>query len=492
MSAKKISRREMLKGVGLAAAGAALASCAPREPKVVTVKETVVVAGTPEVVEKVVTATPVIKKAPTVRAALLGAQAAADRQQPLVDGFTKKFPEATVELIPVSANDWDDYFVKLMTMIAAGEPPDATFVATEGVQIFAGQGVTLPLNDLVVRDKDEMAECFADIHPALVEAMMYEGSLYTLPNVWNAPNVYYNVKLFEEAGIGHPDPEWTKDDFYEAAKAVTKKDTSGATTTFGLAWANRIFGSWTPWSFANDTNLLVEERAPGGEWLWDTFYKDDPAAEGRGGGWRWPAPKANDPGNVEALEFMYELIQEGISPQPADSSTFALLPYMAAGQYAMLQGGGNFGKGLAGQGMAPDEFDVQFFPKWKIQRHQFGTIGYMILKSAQDPDLAWEWVKYCSSLEGYRLVKPGMADTPARRSLATGEEWWWGETGPEHWQVFYDTFDKYPNTAPIPAPPQSQAITVSFKKYTSLAMAGEMPVKEALDNMQAELEELFA
>jgi len=64
-------------------------------------------------------------------------------------------------------------------------------------------------------------------------------------------------------------------------------------------------------------------------------------------------------------------------------------------------------------------------------------------------------------------------------------------TGPQHWQVFYDTLDKHPDTAPIPAPPESNEMTSVFMKYTSLALNFQQEPKEALDNMQRDLEGLF-
>ena len=144
--------------------------------------------------------------------------------------------------------------------------------------------------------------------------MLFEGDLYQICERWNAANMFYNSALFAEAGYDHPAPDWTMEDFYEIAKAITKKDASGQSEVFGYGWTNRLWGSWTPWIFVNGSNLLTEERAPGGEWFWDAFYADDPAAEGRGGGWRWLAPKANDPANVEALEFMVEMTKEGVAP----------------------------------------------------------------------------------------------------------------------------------------------------------------------------------
>ena len=48
-----------------------------------------------------------------------------------------------------------------------------------------------------------------------------------------------------------------------------------------------------PWIFVAGGNLYTEERAPGGEWVWDGYYEGDMAADGRGGGFRWRDPIAN-------------------------------------------------------------------------------------------------------------------------------------------------------------------------------------------------------
>jgi ABC-type branched-subunit amino acid transport system substrate-binding protein len=66
MDSKGLSRREFLRGAALTGVGLVAAACAPATaPPPQVVKETVVVAGTPEVIEKVVTATPAPTEAPT-------------------------------------------------------------------------------------------------------------------------------------------------------------------------------------------------------------------------------------------------------------------------------------------------------------------------------------------------------------------------------------------------------------------------------------------
>ncbi|MDH4138667.1 MAG: amino acid ABC transporter substrate-binding protein [Anaerolineae bacterium] len=68
MDTKGLSRREFLRDAALAGAGLVAAACgpSPTPPPPQVVKETVVVAGTPQVIEKVVTATPAPTAAPTM------------------------------------------------------------------------------------------------------------------------------------------------------------------------------------------------------------------------------------------------------------------------------------------------------------------------------------------------------------------------------------------------------------------------------------------
>lgn len=419
-----------------------------------------------------------------VRIALFGSREDAERREKLIPPFKEKFPKVDVEYVPIEAQDWEAFFSKVLAMIAAGNPPDLTFVATEGTHLFAGEGLAVPLDDYVKRDKDEMQEFFSDVHPSLIEAMMYEGSLYELPIDFNAANMYYNTSVLEEAGIDRPEGSWDKDTFYDITREIAQK------TKFGYAWVNRLWGSWTPWIFANDSNLLAESKASGGEWLWDTFYADDPAAEGRGGGYQWGEPKANDPANVEALEFMVELTKEGLSPKPELGGGSAVQGFFTSGQVGMTPAGGFWAGGLNNAGMKPGDFDVQYFPKWKIQRHLFGTAGYVLMKDAEDKDLGWEYIKYLSSKEAMVIDLGGNATTPTRRSMMTAERY--EPTGPKNWEVFYNTLDEFPNTAPIPAPPEANPMTNILTKQTSLAMSMEQTPRQALDGMQKQFEELFS
>jgi multiple sugar transport system substrate-binding protein len=492
---RPISRRDFLRITGISATALAATACGSSAPSTPTGATSASTAA--ESTAALASSSPVASMVntgarETLRIALFGTQQGADdARENIAPVFAKLQPQADLQFIGIEGRDWDEYFTKILALVAAGDTPDMAFAATEGTQLFASK-LAAPLDEYVKRDQAVMAEYFADVHPSLIQSMMYEGSLYELPIDWNAANMYVNTQLLKEAGYDNVSSDWTKDQFYEIAKKIAKKDASGKTEVAGYQWVNRLWGSWLPWIFVNDSNLLVEEQAPGGEWVWDTFYKGDAAVQGRGGGWRWPAPKANDPANLEALEFMIQMKQEGITPDIDFGGGTSLEGLFGGNKIGMTPAGGFWAGGLHNAGLAPEQFNVLLFPKWKSQRHQFGAAGYVIMKDSQSKDLAWEFVKYTAAKDTMMssdALKNNFTTSP-RRSMLTAQQY--ATTGPANWQVFYDTLDKYPDTAPIPAPPEANQITSIFTKYTGLAMAGDSTAKDALDGMQQELEAVYA
>ena len=323
----------------------------------------------------------------TLKLLYFGEQSAADElEKRLQPEITKLDPGITFEISAINGTDWNDFLAKVLTQVAAGTPPDLISVATEGLQLMAQKELAVPLDDYVTKDMADLKDSyFADVHPALIESMMYEGHLWELPDGFNAGNMYYNTTLFEKAGVEAPADGWTLDDFENAA---TK--TSALKGINGFGWVVRLWGSWTSFMYANNANLLEEGKYDGGDWLWNAAYAGDPAAAGRKGGWKWGAPTANSAGTVEALEYMIELNKKGLSPKPDVGGGGTLQGLFASNRIGTAIGGGFWAGGLTNAGMKNGSFDVQLFPKWKSQRHLFGAGGYAIFKTSQQKDLAWE------------------------------------------------------------------------------------------------------
>ncbi|WP_336855572.1 sugar ABC transporter substrate-binding protein [Sinomonas albida] len=416
----------------------------------------------------------------TLNVAYFGTQQQADKTAKVADAFIKANPGVTVKFNGINGTDWNDFFTKVLTQIAAGNPPDIVSVATEGVQLFAQKKLAHPLDDFIKRDKDQLAPYFKDVHPALVEAMMYQGNLYELPTDFNAGNMYFNTSLLKKSGLEVPQADWTMDDFKSVATAIKKNP-----DTVPFDWVVRLWGSWTSFMYANGGNLVTEGKYDGGDWLWSQFYSGDPAAQGRKGGWKWGAPTANSDAVVESLDLMVELANSGLSAKPDVGGGSTLQGLFSNNKIGMAIGGGFWAGGLHNAGMGPDAFDVQYFPKWKVQRHLFGTGGYGIFESSKNKDLAWEFLKSLVEPSAIDILTAGNSTTPSRRSMMTADRY--APTGPKNWKVFYDTLDKLPNTAPIPAPPYYNAMANALNQRTTEAMSSGR-AKSALDGLQKDLE----
>ena len=139
--------------------------------------------------------------------------------------MTARHPNVNVEWVVLTGIDHEEVAAKILALVAAGESVDVGYAATEATQLFAGQGLAAPLDDRIVNDPDQdfWTDFFSDVHPSLVEAMMYEGALYEPPRDFNAANMYFNTNVLAENGFDVPGPDWTKDDFVEIARGTTKK-----------------------------------------------------------------------------------------------------------------------------------------------------------------------------------------------------------------------------------------------------------------------------
>lgn len=412
--------------------------------------------------------------------ALLGTAQDAAARQGLVDGFQKQHPGIPVRIIAIQGQDWSNFFAKILTMVAAGNPPDVVMVATEGTQLFASR-MAHPLDEFVQRDAAEMKGFFDDVHPSLVEAFMYKGSLFQLPDNFNAPNVFYNTTALERAGLDRPSDNWTVDDFLNVARTMKKSADGNFLPYF---WNNRLWGGVVPWLYNNDTSFLTEEKARGGDWLWKNFY---PNEKPRGGGFLWENADALNERTIESFEVLQGMVSEGLAANPAQGGGNELVALFSSGSIGMTPAGGYWVQGLSEAGFANDDYDVTYFPKMRSQRHQFGTAGYAIMSTSQRKDEAWEWLKYTTSMEGMRIAHVKPDSSVARRSL--NDELYGAGIGPAHWNVFYDTLDKFPTTAPMPAPPQQAAVeSALIKNVVSTITNGPDGVRRGLETMQRDLE----
>jgi len=135
----------------------------------------------------------------------------------LIERFEAENPDITVIQ---STFPYADYRTKVAAAIPAGEGPDVVQLFYGWLNDYVDAGLIQPLPT----DQFPPAEIEADFFP-MVQAMKRDGAYMALPTAVRSLALFYNTKLFEEAGIDGP-PE-TLDELVEIAIKLTKRDASG-------------------------------------------------------------------------------------------------------------------------------------------------------------------------------------------------------------------------------------------------------------------------
>ncbi|MDZ4717262.1 MAG: sugar ABC transporter substrate-binding protein [Roseiflexaceae bacterium] len=134
-----------------------------------------------------------------------------------------------------------DYYTKIQTNLAGGTAADLLWLSQEYITGYAQKGVLLDITDRLATDSQPAAK-LADYYPSVLQTAQYNGKTYGLPWIAQPVVLYYNPKLFADAGVAPPDENWTWDTFKDAAAALTKDtDGDGKIDQYGTA-----FNGWPP------------------------------------------------------------------------------------------------------------------------------------------------------------------------------------------------------------------------------------------------------
>lgn len=85
-------------------------------------------------------------------------------------------------------------------------------------------GHYLDLKPLIDADEDLDA---ADFYSAALQSFEWDGALWALPNQADFWTLIYDREAFDQANLNYPNANWTLDDFAEAVRVLTQRDTNG-------------------------------------------------------------------------------------------------------------------------------------------------------------------------------------------------------------------------------------------------------------------------
>lgn len=116
------------------------------------------------------------------------------------------------------SESWGAYWDKLQTLLAAGDAPDVFLLGASYVVDFYDVGAIKDLTPFIKKDNFDLSDFFDP--PKRV--FSFNGDLYGLPRDINTIDLYYNKNLFDEAGVFHPNKNWTWQDIVEKGKKLTR------------------------------------------------------------------------------------------------------------------------------------------------------------------------------------------------------------------------------------------------------------------------------
>lgn len=308
-----------------------------------------------------------------------------------IKDWQKSHPDIVVRLEHIP---YGGYVSKILTEIAGGSAPDIIASEVDMFVSFAAKDIFLDLKPLIEKDPVFRLE---DFFPEVVDRYTVDGKLYAIPRD-TAPFacIYYNKRLFDEAGLPYPTDDWDWNDLLYKAKKLTKVDKEGKVSQYGF-----YSDMWMNFVLSNGGKLVDDVKHP------RRFLLDSPEA-------------------IEGLEFLVDMAHKHkVSPAP---TTFRNLG-LGAIQMFMMQRVAMYHSGIwetpTIRKVKDFDWDIAMFPKSPKGIRKFGTggTGYAILKTTKYPQEAWDVLKALSGDEGQiMLAESGLAQ-PANRIISEGEHW---------------------------------------------------------------------
>ena len=326
----------------------------------------------------------------------------------LIAGFERAEPDVTVNLIV--ASDREDLIARLSTSFAGGTPPDLFLLNYRFYGQFAARGVLEPLQGYL-----DASNVFqeGDFYPQAMEAFKFDGRQTCMPQNISSLVVYYNKKLFSQAGIDEPAAGWTWDDMREAAHSLTKDlNRDGEIDQWGVGVEPTII-RLAPFVWSNGGDVVDNAQNP------TRLTLDTPRA-------------------LEAMEDFFGLRQvDLVTPGEEEVESEDLETRFQNGTLAML---------LESRRATPTfrtitdfDWDVAPLPRHNQPAGILHSDAYCMTRASKNKGAAWRFVEFALGPQGAPIVAETGRTVPSLRSVAESEAFLDPSAKPANSRVFLDT-----------------------------------------------------
>ncbi|MDQ3254187.1 MAG: ABC transporter substrate-binding protein [Acidobacteriota bacterium] len=342
---------------------------------------------------------------------------------------------------------------KLDAAVAGKTPPDLLWWAPAFFPKYAEAGALRSVDEFIAQDTQFNRD---DVYDFLWEMGSFEGRIYATPFSANNLGVYYNKRMFAEAGLNQPPENWEQ--FADAALKLTRGESvRGFQVPIGSS-------EWTVWTW----QCLLWQA--GGELL----TPDKRAAA------------FNSPAGVAALDYWRSLLKENSAVFSETDAGYKTDDFLA-GRIAMtINGPWNYPL-LKSQ--TAIEVGVFALPRQERAATNIGGESLFLFKSTPEKErAAWEFMKFVTSEDfqvdwaistGYLPVSKSAANSARYQEFL-------------HANPFMKTYnEQMPAGRTRPSVPQYPAVSATLGKYLAAALYDKYSSQEALDRAAREVNTLL-
>jgi multiple sugar transport system substrate-binding protein len=368
--------------------------------------------------------------------------------------FEKAHPEIKLVLVDSPFQGFHD---RAIVQHQAKKLADVLMVQVDWIAEFADLGMIHPLDEFIAKEP----KAFFDNIPSTFH-QKWRGKQYYLPIESGAITLFYNTKIFKDAGISGPPKTW--DEYAEVARKVTNPDKKIFATTATL-------GTEPPTNMTYDIYPLILQA--GGQII-------DPATN-----------KAvfNSPEGVKAIEWYVERVNKDkiAAPGVLSNGEKEKRANFAAGNIAMMFEG-PWGISIQKQLNPNLEYDIAPLPTNATSGTMVRGGMNTMTAQAQNKEATWTFMRWISGTAGIEMWSKGTGAFPARKDVASQD--WFKEK--KLFQAFVQQMDRPNAQSPFLGMPNAVQMNKIMTTEVQNVLQGKKPAKQALDDAAAEWNKVFA
>ena len=174
-----------------------------------------------------------------------------------IETLTEQFNDSQSEIYveAIYQGNYDDTLNKYKAGLPGKQTPNLLQVYDVGLRFMLDSKSVEPMQTLIDASKFDTS----NFEPALLNYYSIDKKLVGMPFNSSAPLLYYNTKLFSEAGLDPSAPPKTWEDALTVGEKLIKKDATGKVSQYGLAIP---IDSWyfEQWMYAQNALLVDNEN----------------------------------------------------------------------------------------------------------------------------------------------------------------------------------------------------------------------------------------